>query len=141
MQDLQSPSVTFTLSYNEEDYSEGNKLDTESAIRKRLDALDVPYAIGTVKKGGLDNEYAAYVIKTELSRMGLPVMSMLRSTDFVVSTKTSSDDRWLSLSHISVEKSEEKNELILHFNSLYDYDKESLQALAEEALNNASSVS
>ena len=59
-----------------EDFSEGDLLDINNALRKRLDTLGAPYAVGTVESTGLDQE-EKYRIAAGLSNINEQIAQLL----------------------------------------------------------------
>ena len=68
-------SVIFTLQAGT--YTAGHKMDAESTLKARLDAIGAPYAFGTVEDidGGL-----RFAVMMPAQRSGLPIMELLRQS-------------------------------------------------------------
>ena len=77
-EDFSSATVTFVLQFSG-DVSAGKLLDAGIGLRKRLDALDIPYAFGLIGEGESNRKIT---VKTPLKHMGIPVMEMLSMTLF-----------------------------------------------------------
>ncbi len=77
--DIKEDSVTILYEQLYEEISDGEWLDIKQAFRKRLDALEQPYALGTYEKKDASNEKIQkyFVVQTTLGHMGRPIMDLL----------------------------------------------------------------
>ena len=99
VEDFSSASVTFVLQFSR-DISAGKLLDTGIGLRKRLDALDIPYAFGLIGEGESNRKIA---VKTPLKHMGIPVMEMLSGNSYFTfhTESLSASTTGLSLQEVS----------------------------------------
>ena len=70
-EEIAEASVTFTLRAGE--LTGGQKFDTETVLKARLDSIGVPYAFGSMP--GQDGLY--YGVRIDMAHMGLPAMGLL----------------------------------------------------------------
>ncbi len=124
---IKSGSVTF--SFDASLPSDGEKLDTEKALKKRLDALGIDYAFGSYST---DTEIN-YVIKSQLKNISLPVMNLIGSSG---SYTLRSGLNEYTLSNCSAQSTSVSgdNKIMFLPNNYSDYDKEEL-ADFEKSLN------
>lgn len=117
---LSEGTVTFSLSaYG--NLSEGESLDTEKALKQRLDVLGNPYALGTYST---ENE-TFYIIKTTTDNMSLPVMNLIGNTYSYI-LKGGLSEYWLGADSATLTKSSNGNKLSFIQNYYDDYEKEEL---------------
>ncbi len=72
--DLDEGTVSIVYEVDDEDLSDGEWLDTEKAIKERMDVLEQPYAFGTRRD---KNKELNIVIKTGLEHMSEDIMKIL----------------------------------------------------------------
>ena len=127
--EVENPSVTFAMRYYS-DLSDGQKLDTETILEQRLDALGIPYALGTMTD---ENGRWNYVVKTGMSRMGVQVMDLLRSSySLKVGTWTATVS--IRAKSLEVVKGNDGNSFTLRMkDDAYSSDIENLPKIVEEA--------
>lgn len=113
-------TVTFSLS-SYGNLSEGEGLDTEKALKQRLDVLGNPYAIGTCST---ENE-TFYIIKTTTDNMSVPVMNLIGSTNSYI-LKGGLSEYWLGADSATLTKSSNGNKLSFIQSYYDDYEKEEL---------------
>lgn len=118
--DFSAGTITFSLSaYG--NLSDGEKVDTENALKQRLDVLGNPYAIGTYST---DDE-SFFVIKTTMDNISLPVIELI-SLSYSCSLKSGLSEYSLRMN--PVVSSTDSNEYKISFIPDYydDYEKEEL---------------
>lgn len=116
--DFSAGTITFSLSaYG--NLSEGEDLDTEKALKQRLDVLGNPYAFGTCST---ENE-TFYIIKTTTDNMSAPVMNLIGSTHSYI-LKGGLSEYWLGADSATLTKSSNGNKLSFIQNYYDDYEKE-----------------
>lgn len=113
-------TVTFSLS-SYGNLSEGEGLDTEKALKQRLDVLGNPYAFGTCST---ENE-TFYIIKTTTDNMSVPVMNLIGSANSYI-LKGGLSEHWLGADSAILTKSSNDNKLSFIQNYYDDYEKEDL---------------
>lgn len=75
--DIKKPYVTVQLSTLDEDISEGVTQDIITALKKRMDALEVPYAFGYTVD---DSAASSFTIRTGTERISEEMLEMLGNT-------------------------------------------------------------
>lgn len=75
---IQEPYATLQLDTDSEEIAEGEQEDVISSICRRMDTLDMPYAIG--KTVSPDSEYGI-TIRTGIEHMNPEIMEMILSTE------------------------------------------------------------
>lgn len=107
--DFDTPSVTFAYA-SSEILDQGQALNTETVLKKRLDILGTPYAFGTYTydkgdKDSFDNQNY-FIIKTSPKYVSFPILSMmvvrygLSVKQGAKSTSISLGDYWYKLSKV-----------------------------------------
>lgn len=101
VQKITGDMITVYLHGLSEDLSEGERLDMEMVLKKRLDTLEQPYAFGW------EGDSAA--IKTNTARMGLPIIQALGNSYGVTIRSGLAEEKIYSSSkcEISYEKNED----------------------------------
>ena len=127
---IKTPSVTFSLLHISTAFSEGNKLDTEAVLAKRLDAIGIPYAIGILEEYAEGKVY--YFVKTEMTRMGIPVMESLCTKDFLY-IRTDSFYSFVSLGDLSCNPGKNITGMNLQLKGTSDYTMDKIRKVAESA--------
>ena len=75
---LSGDTITVRMKlYKSEDLSDGQWLDLEGYLKKRLDALEQPYAFGFYR----NDEGVGVAVKTDIEHMGYPIWTMLGETE------------------------------------------------------------
>ena len=131
-EEVSDPSVTFSMSYYDS-LSDGQRLDAEANLTKRLDALGIPYALGTMLD---ENNKINYVVKIAMSRAGIPVMRLL-TNHYSLTIGTKSSSATFSLKNLICTTHEDGNCFDLRLNKddySYSSDMEKLRIMAEEAI-------
>lgn len=118
--DFSAGTITFSLSaYG--NLSEGEGLDTEKALKQRLDVLGNPYAFGTCST---ENE-TFYIIKTTTDNISVPVMNLIGST-YSYTLKGGLSEYWLGADSATLTKSSSGNKISFIQKYYDDYEKEEL---------------
>lgn len=118
--DFSDGTITFSLSaYG--NLSDGEKVDTENALKQRLDVLGNPYALGTYPT---DNE-SFFVIKTTMDNISLPVIELL-SVNYSCTLKSGLVEYSLRMSPVVSSTNSNGYKFSFVPNYYDDYEKEEL---------------
>lgn len=124
-------TITFSLSAFDL-LSEGKEIDTEKALKQRLDSLGNKYAFGSYNS---ENK-TVYVIKTTMNNINLPVMKILCNAYGYYTIQSGLSQYDLNNSSIAITSDPNGNKISFLSNSYDEYEKEKLLSFTE-SLNNS----
>ncbi|MCM1365074.1 MAG: toll/interleukin-1 receptor domain-containing protein [Faecalibacterium sp.] len=122
-------TITFSLS-SYSVLSEGKGIDTENALKKKLDVLGNKYAFGLYDT----DKKTVYVIKTTINNINVPVMKLLACTHSY-NIKGGLCQYDMSSDNIAITTSSNGNKISFLQNYYSDYEKERVSSFVESLEN------